>query len=58
MLLNVSKKEAETLQIILANIGGDPNLSARKHADTLLAKVNKLLVWNPPYVQHRGCIYF
>jgi hypothetical protein len=40
--LTLSRKEAETLAVILANIGGEPDTSARKHAQSVANKLTAM----------------
>jgi hypothetical protein len=40
--LTLSHKEAETLAVILANIGGEPDVSARKYAQSLGSKLTDM----------------
>ena len=40
IVLELSKEEAETLQEILARIGGSPEFSPRKHCDSVHSALN------------------
>lgn len=59
--LTLTEEEAGTLVAILRNVGGDPEKSRRRHADSISNALYAVLpqdAWDPATYQTRGSITF